>query len=202
NALGWRDIISTVEEEKDVTKVVGGKEITEKKKWKYFQLSDYKYLTFVEVKEVVSEIARGLVELGVSKEDVINVYAQTSPNWQLISHACTSISTTIATAYDTLGEDGLTHSLNEPDCIGIFTNAELLPTVQKVLVNTPSVKYVFYDGQSKPGVVEQIRSIRDVKVYAIDELRELGKSKPTEPLEARRPKPETMACIMYTSGST
>ncbi|KAG5723723.1 Long-chain-fatty-acid--CoA ligase 2 [Termitomyces sp. T112] len=201
-ALGWRDIINIVEEEKDVTKVVDGKEVTEKKKWKFFQLSDYKYLTFVEVKEVVSEIARGLVELGVSKEHILNVYAQTSPSWQLISHACTSISTTIATAYDTLGEDGLTHSLNEPDCIGIFTNADLLPTVQKVLANTPTVKYVLYDGEAKSAVVEQIRSIRDVKVYTIDELRELGKGKPTEPLEARRPKPDTMACIMYTSGST
>ncbi|KAG6875507.1 hypothetical protein C0992_003557, partial [Termitomyces sp. T32_za158] len=202
NALGWRDVISIVEEEKLVTKVVAGKEVSEKKKWKYFQLSDYKYLSFVEVKEAVSEIARGLVELGVSEEHVVNVYAQTSPSWQLISHACASISTTIATAYDTLGEDGLTHSLNEPDCVGIFTNAELLHTVQKVLTNTPTVKYVFYDGEATPAVVDQIRSIRDVKVLTINELRELGKGKSTEPLEARRPKPETMACIMYTSGST
>ncbi|KAG6908726.1 hypothetical protein DXG01_003571 [Tephrocybe rancida] len=202
NAVGWRDIIKIVEEEKSVTKVVEGKEVTEKKKWKYFQLSDYKYLTFVELKEAVSEIARGLVELGVTTEHVFNVYAQTSPSWQLISHACASISTTIATAYDTLGEEGLTHSLNEPDCVGIFTNAELLPTLQKVLVNTPTVKYVVYDGDAKPAVVEQLRSIRDVKVITIDELRDLGKSKPTEPLDTRRPKPETMACIMYTSGST
>ncbi|KAG6853150.1 hypothetical protein C0991_006557 [Blastosporella zonata] len=202
NAVGWRDVINIIEEEKDVTKVVDGKEVTEKKKWKYFQLSDYKYLTFVDVKEAVSEIARGLVELGVSSDHVLNVYAQTSPSWQLISHACASISTTIATAYDTLGEDGLTHSLNEPDCIGIFTNAELLPTLHKVLARTPTVKYVIYDGEAKPALVEQIRSIRDVKVYTIEELRKLGQAQPTEPLEARRPKPETMACIMYTSGST
>ena len=39
-ALGWRDIVDIHEEEKEVKKVVGGKEVTEKKKWKYFQLSD------------------------------------------------------------------------------------------------------------------------------------------------------------------
>ncbi|KAG5643653.1 hypothetical protein DXG03_000533 [Asterophora parasitica] len=202
NALGWRDILNIVEEEKDVTKVVEGKEVTEKKKWKYFQLSDYKYLSFFEVKDAVSEAARGLLELGVTTDDVFNVYAQTSPNWQLISHACASISTTIATAYDTLGESGLTHSLNEPECIGIFTNAELLPTLQKVLVNAPTVKYVVYDGDAKPAVLEQLRAVREVKVFSIDELRALGKDKPVEPLEARRPKRDTMACIMYTSGST
>lgn len=77
NALGWRDVLDVVEEEKEVKKVVDGKEVTEVKKWKYFQLSDYKYLNFIEVKDAVSEIARGLIELGVTKDHIINVYAQT-----------------------------------------------------------------------------------------------------------------------------
>lgn len=202
NALGWRDILEVVEEVKEVKKVVDGKEITEKKTWKYFRLSDYKFLSFVEVKEVVSEIARAMLHLGISTDDVFNVYAQTSPNWQLIAHACSSISTPIATAYDTLGEDGLTHSLNEPSCIGLFTNAELLSTVLKVLPNAPSIKYIVYDGYAKQSLLDNLRSNRDIKVFSIAELRELGKDKPAEPLEARRPKADTMACIMYTSGST
>jgi len=40
-------------------------------------LSDYKYLSFIEVKEAVSEIARALIHLGVTSDDVINVYSQT-----------------------------------------------------------------------------------------------------------------------------
>lgn len=77
NALGWRDIVGVVEEEKEVKKVHDGKEIIEKKKWKYFELSDYKYITFIELKEAVSEIARALINLGITKDDVFNVYAQT-----------------------------------------------------------------------------------------------------------------------------
>jgi long-chain acyl-CoA synthetase len=77
DALGWRDIVNIVEEEKEVTKVVDGKEIVEKKKWKYFELSDYKYMSYLDIKAAVSEIGRGLVGLGVSKGDVFNVYAQT-----------------------------------------------------------------------------------------------------------------------------
>ena len=125
-----------------------------------------------------------------------------SPNWQLIAHACASISTPIATAYDTLGETGLTHSLNEPSCIGVFTNAELLPTVLKVLPKTPSIKYVVYDGDARQPLLDNIRNIHDINVFSISELRELGRTKPLEPLEARRPKPDYVACIMYTSGST
>lgn len=77
NALGWRDILEVHEEEKEVKKIVDGNEVIDKKKWKYFELSDYKYLNFVEVKEAVSEIARALIDLGVTAEDVFNVYAQT-----------------------------------------------------------------------------------------------------------------------------
>ena len=77
NALGWRDVIDIHEEEKEVKKTIGGKEVTETKKWKFFQLSDYKYLTFVEVKDAVSEVARGLIELGITSDEIVNVYSTT-----------------------------------------------------------------------------------------------------------------------------
>ena len=77
NALGWRDVVRVIEEEKEVKKVVDGQEIMEKKKWKFFELSDYKYITFIELKEAVSEVARALISLGITKDDVFNVYAQT-----------------------------------------------------------------------------------------------------------------------------
>lgn len=203
DALGWREIVKVVEEEKEVTKVIDGKEVKEKKKWKFFELSDYQYHSYIAVKDIVSEIARGLISLGITTDDVFNIYAQTSPNWQLMAHACGSISTTIATAYDTLGEDGLAHSLNEPGCVGLFTNAELLPTLHRVLAKTPTVKYVVFDGEPTPELVADLDSVReDVKVYSIQKLRELGRDHPLDILDARRPKPDTIACIMYTSGST
>lgn len=77
HAVGWRDVIDIHEEQKEVTKTVGGKSHKEIKTWKYFQLSEYKYLNYVEVQEAAEEIGAGLLELGVSKEDVFNIYAQT-----------------------------------------------------------------------------------------------------------------------------
>lgn len=117
--------------------------------------------------------------------------------------ACCSISTAIATAYDSLGESGLEHSLNEPGCVAIFTNADLLPVVSKVIANAPTLRLVIYDGDAKPELLDKIRGARDgVKVFSIDELRAYGRDKPADGLDARRPKAETTACIMYTSGTT
>ncbi|KAF8547528.1 acetyl-CoA synthetase-like protein [Imleria badia] len=202
-ALGWRNIIGIHEEEKEVKKTVGGKEVTETKKWKHFELSDFEYISFLDVQERVMELARGLLHHGILKTDVFNIYAQTSVNWQLMSHACTTISTPVATAYDTLGEAGLTHSLNEPNCVGIFTNAELLPTLSRVIKETPSVRLVVYDGDAKLTLLDQIRAVReDIAVVSIDELRATGREQPLDILEPRKPTPDDVALIMYTSGST
>ncbi|KAH7913625.1 hypothetical protein BJ138DRAFT_583490 [Hygrophoropsis aurantiaca] len=203
DAMGWRDIVDIHEEEKQVKKMVDGKEVTETKTWKYFELSDYKYINFVQVQEAASELARGLVHHGIKKEDVFNIYAATNVNWQLMSHACTSISTIVATAYDTLGEAGLTHSLNEPNCVGVFTNADLLPVLARVLANTPTVGLVIYDGTAKPSLLEDIRKVREgLIVLSIDELREVGRAESVDILASRKPTPEDVALIMYTSGST
>lgn len=77
NVFGYRDVEKMVEEEKVVKKVVGGKEVSETKVWKYFQLSGYRYVSFLELRGVVGEVARGLIELGVGRGEVLNIYAQT-----------------------------------------------------------------------------------------------------------------------------
>ncbi|KAG2039421.1 long-chain-fatty-acid-CoA-ligase [Suillus americanus] len=203
DAVGWRDIVDIHEEEKQVKKMVNGKEVTEKKTWKYFQLSDYKYLNFLDVQERVSALARGLIHHQITKDDIFNIYAQTSVNWQLMSHACTTIGIPVATAYDTLGESGLTHSLNEPNCVGVFTNADLLVTLKNVLPNTPSVRFIVYDGDAKPSLLDDIRNVREgVVILSIDKLREIGAEQSKEGLKERRPSKDDVALIMYTSGTT
>jgi long-chain acyl-CoA synthetase len=123
-----------------------------------------------------------------------------------MQHACSAISVTIATAYDTLGEAGLTHSLNEPECVGVFTNADLLPVVAAVLPNTPTIRYIVYDGKPSPAILEKLNKSAAscggrVKIYTMDELLLLGRGKPEIPAE-RKPKSSDTACIMYTSGTT
>jgi long-chain acyl-CoA synthetase len=127
-----------------------------------------------------------------------------SPSWQFVSQGCSYISVTIATAYDTLGEDGLRHSLNEPECVGVFTNVELLPIVAKVSADVPSLRFVIYDGEAAAaGTLDKLKGTREnFRVLHIDELRALGRAKPAEVIEGRLPSPDDVACIMYTSGTT
>jgi long-chain acyl-CoA synthetase len=120
-----------------------------------------------------------------------------------LSYGCASISTIVATTYDTLGESGLEHSLNEPECVGIFTNADLLPVVANVIAAVPSLRVIIYDGQPHGSVFSKITSSREgVSVLSLNALRACGRGQPLESTEGRIPSSDDVACIMYTSGTT
>ena len=78
NGLGYRDLIKEHVENKEVTKMVKGKEVKEQKEWKYFELSDYKYMNYKEVLDDVLAVGSGLRALGLEKGKTFNIYATTS----------------------------------------------------------------------------------------------------------------------------
>jgi long-chain acyl-CoA synthetase len=49
----------------------------------------------------------------------------------------------IITAYDTLGEEGLTHSLQETNAVAIFLDGHLIKSIVKPLSKTKDVKVYF-----------------------------------------------------------
>lgn len=77
HAIGWRNILKVHEEQKEVKKTVNGKEVTETKTWKYFELGDYQYLSYVDFEATVSQAGRALASLGIAADNVFNIYAST-----------------------------------------------------------------------------------------------------------------------------
>lgn len=190
------------DEQKEITKTVDGKEVKETKTWQYYELSDYKYITYNEFEERIQYASSGLVNLGLSKQTRFNIYAATAINWQNMAHACFRQSIPFCTAYETLGEEGLQHSLNEPEVVGVFTNAELLPTLANVIDKTETVKYVIYDGKPDDKHLTKVLDVvsaRQGKLLTIEELWQQGKASPAD---SHLPTRDDVACIMYTSGST
>jgi long-chain acyl-CoA synthetase len=120
--------------------------------------------------------------------------------WLLTAHSAFTQNMTIVTAYDTLGEAGLLHSMNETEVEAIYTVGELLGTVGKIAARCPSLKYIIYSGEIKPDVLEKAKSsCSSQEIISLDEVAKLGRENPKE---ARQPEPEDLCCIMYTSGST
>jgi len=119
-----------------------------------------------------------------------------------MSHGAASQSITIVTAYDTLGEEGLKHSLKQTSSSAIFLDPALITPLTNVLKDIPSIKHVIYntDDEVKQEDLDKLRNdFSHINVLSIDDLRKSGEENPVDPVP---PKPEDLCCIMYTSGST
>ena len=201
-ALGSRKLIKTHQESKKVKKMVDGEEREVDKKWTYFELSGYEYLSFHDYEKLTLQIGAGYRKLGLNKDDRVHIFAATSAHWLAISHGAVSQSMPIVTAYDTLGEEGLKHSLVATKAKLIFLDPHLLPTLINPLKEATEVKYVIWNSQNdvKQENIDKLKQAHDhLTIMSFEELRKLGEDNPTEPVP---PTPDDLCCIMYTSGST
>lgn len=128
--------------------------------------------------------------------------AHYSVNWISIAHGCASQSISIVTAYDTLGEKGVEHSLVQTKADAIYIDPHLLKTAAKPIQKS-NVKTVIVNEHcmfAAGGEIEEFKkSYPDLNVVTFEDLRKLGEESPVEPVPA---KPEDLYCVMYTSGST
>jgi long-chain acyl-CoA synthetase len=111
---------------------------------------------------------------------------------------------TIVTAYDTLGESGVQHSLVQSAPSAIYIDPHLLRTIGNPLKAAPSIRYLIYNDSSNQPIPESelqafISSHPNLQVLSLSSLAALGEANPVPPTP---PKPEDTYCIMYTSGST
>lgn len=76
-AIGTRKLIKTHVENKKVKKIVDGQEQEVEKKWTYFELSGYNYISFVEYEKMALDCGAGLRYLGLTKENKMHLYGAT-----------------------------------------------------------------------------------------------------------------------------
>jgi len=201
-AVGARKIVNIHEETKKVKKMVDGKEQEVDKKWQYFELSPYKYKSFVEFEKMALAAGSGLKSLGFEPSDRLHLFAATSMQWLASAHGALSQSMAMVTAYDTLGEEGLKHSMLQTNAKAMFTDPELLPKLVNPMKEAKDVQVVIYSTKNDPkqkDIDTLTQAHPHLKVISFDELIKMGESEPAEPIP---PKADDLACIMYTSGST
>jgi long-chain acyl-CoA synthetase len=201
-AIGSRKLVKTHKETKKVKKIIDGVETEVDKVWTYFELSPYSYKSFNDYEKMVLSIGSAYRKLGLVAGDKVHIFAATSAHWLAISHGAASQSMPIVTAYDTLGEEGLKHSMVATGASAIFLDPHLLPTLINPLKTAESIRFVIYNTEHDVNAshIEKLKEAHPhLQILSFDELIRLGDENPVEPVP---PSPEDLSCIMYTSGST
>lgn len=161
-------------------------------------VGEYKWMTYGEAGTARSAIGSGLVHHGIPKGASIGLYFINRPEWMIIDHACAAYSYISVPLYDTLGPDAVKFIVNHAGVQSIFCVPETLNTMLTFLSDIPTVRLIVVVG----GIDENMPSLppaTGVKVVSYSKLLSQGRSNP-QPFCP--PKPEDIATICYTSGTT
>jgi len=192
NCLGYRPLI------KDHTEV---KEVKGKKKnWVFPELGPYKWQTYATVSKRVDALGTALIASGLKEKQHLAIYMDTRAEWTLAAQAAFTQNIIVMTAYANLGEEALVHSLTQAECTHVLTSGDLLDTLSELLPKLPNLSYIVYcDAQKVDKETLDGFEQRGVKTIPFEEFEALGRKKviPHNP-----PKPDDIAILMYTSGTT
>ncbi|EEF45375.1 long chain acyl-CoA synthetase 6, peroxisomal [Ricinus communis] len=161
-------------------------------------VGEYKWMTYGEAGTARTAIGSGLMHHGIPKGSSVGLYFINRPEWLIVDHACSAYSYISVPLYDTLGPDAVKFIVNHADVQAIFCVPQTLTPLLSFLSEISSVRLIVVVG----GMDDQMPSLPSstgVQVVTYSKLLSQGHSnlQPFCP-----PKPEDVATICYTSGTT
>ncbi|GFN91554.1 long-chain-fatty-acid--coa ligase 4-like [Plakobranchus ocellatus] len=189
--LGTREVLSEEDEVQPNGKI-----------FKKVILGEYHWMTYEELALRVSNFGRGLLMCGQQPGSRLVIFAETRAEWMISAQACFKNNFQVVTLYATLAADAVIHGIKETGVSHVITSLELLPKFKEVLPQTPNVTHVIVMVKTRQELSAAVAALpNNVKVLAMGEVESMGEQ-PEANLSTTSPKPDDIAVIMYTSGST
>ena len=149
-------------------------------------------------------VAVGDKQLRVQVQWNVGLYSINRPEWVVCEQACNAWSLVSVALYDTLGPDTLEYCVNHAELGVIACSMDKIPALLKVKAKCPTLKLILCMDDLKPDsrsaqILHAWASEKDVVILDFKQVRALGvKNK----FEVIPPRPEDIATICYTSGTT
>src|SRR5215217_1794578 len=155
----------------------------------------WKDVSYAELSEIVSEVGRGLIDLGIAPGDRVAILCATRPEWTYADFGITSTGAVAVPIYPT----------NSPEeCQWVAGNSEARAVVCEDAEQVAKIRAVQGDLPALETIVVVDPAGDSGDAISLDELRERGRGRDPEELAERagavtRDQPYT---IIYTSGTT
>jgi long-chain acyl-CoA synthetase len=162
---------------------------------RYKQGEEWVQRTYAELGEMVSEVARGFIALGIEHGDRVCILANTRPEWTLADLGLASIGAVVVPIYQTNSPEECEWVAGNSEARGIVVeNAEQMAKITKVRDRLPKLEFIIVMDPSP----------ETEGAIPFDDLRARGGEVDEKTLADRTAAvtPEDTLTIIYTSGTT
>uniref|UniRef100_A0A0N7ZBX8 long-chain-fatty-acid--CoA ligase n=2 Tax=Scylla olivacea TaxID=85551 RepID=A0A0N7ZBX8_SCYOL len=170
------------------------------KKLEKLRLGEYSYLSYKEVLDMTSKFSVGMRNLGLGSGDRVAMFAETRAEWYMAAVGCLRNNSSVVTLYTNLPNESIAESLKETEVHTAITTHDLLPRFFKIAPQCPLLKRIIVIEDQLEGVGSILEAPASIQVVPFKDVLTLEASEEAKPHVA--PKPDDVAIIMYTSGST
>lgn len=162
---------------------------------------DYQFVSYKDVVFALTDIGSAIVGLGMRPGTAIGVYSVNRPEWVVVEQACNAYGYPTVALYDSLGPNAVHYIAQHAELPIIFCAGENLDKMLSACAaegGLPNLRYIVALDDPKPEQRETAARL-DKKLLTFGELRQSGHEHrvPHNP-----PKPNDLAILMYTSGTT
>ncbi|KAI8388623.1 uncharacterized protein BYT42DRAFT_490961 [Radiomyces spectabilis] len=160
---------------------------------------EYVWESHAEVRKHIENYGKGLVKLGLTRQKALGIYAVNRPEWTMTEIACYRQALMIVALYDTLGAEAIEYIVNQTEMEFIVASADKLKNITRLKAQLPTIGTVIIMDDTIDSADKQQAEQEGLRVYTFKEVEKMGEAI-TE--ETPLPKPEDIATICYTSGTT
>ncbi|XP_070545515.1 long-chain-fatty-acid--CoA ligase 5-like isoform X2 [Ptychodera flava] len=161
----------------------------------------YVWISYKEVEQRAASFGSALLHKGCKPgpETLIGVYSKNRTEWVVAEQACNMFSMVVVPLYDTLGPDACTHIINRTEIqYVVVEQAKQIKSIVDSASKTPNLKCIIAI-DDVPEEYKELAVQGGLEIISFSEMEALGQDYPHEPVP---PKPEYLATICFTSGTT
>ncbi|MEU5765277.1 AMP-dependent synthetase/ligase [Streptomyces asoensis] len=150
--------------------------------------AEWEEITAVELRDEVTDLAKGFVASGISPGHRVAIMARTRYEWTVVCHALWAIGAEVVPVYPTSSREQVEWILRDANCVGVLVEDEQsVMTVGSVCAALPALRHVW---QLDSGAFRQLAKRGElVPLTTVDSLRRIVL-------------PDSTAVIAYTSGTS
>jgi long-chain acyl-CoA synthetase len=164
-------------------------------------------VTYAQLADSVQEIALGLIELGIQPGERLCILGNTRPEWSYADMAATSAGAVVVPIYQTNSPEECLFVISDSDaCAIVCEDDQQLAKIAAIRDELPNLRTIIVIDPPAAGTQANGAATGEPALQSItlDQVRERGRSRHPQELEARRAavRPEDPFTFIYTSGTT